>query len=148
MGNFGLDLLPTVAGWRFQTHHAGNAEGSTLRKTLGCLLGGELGIALRRVGSGRRYTLTNPGEQRLDAWMADNAFVTWVETERPWETERTILQSGLPLLLNVRDNASAVHTSVVSAARKLAMANANALPIVADGGGVRRALSPGDRIAV
>ena len=123
---------------RLQTHYAGNAEGSTLRKTLGCLLGGELGIALRRVGSGRRYTFTNPGEQRLDAWMADNAFVVWEETGRPWEMERTILKSDLPLPLNVRENDSVLHTSVVSAARKLAMANANALPIIADGGGMRR----------
>jgi hypothetical protein len=30
--------------------YAGNAGGSTLRKTLGCLLAGQLGIQLRRVG--------------------------------------------------------------------------------------------------
>jgi hypothetical protein len=24
------------------------------------------------------------GEARLSAWMADNAYVAWVETERPW----------------------------------------------------------------
>jgi hypothetical protein len=32
---------------RLQTQYAGNAEGSTLRKTLGCLLADELGIELR-----------------------------------------------------------------------------------------------------
>ena len=37
---------------RIVTHYAGNAEGSTLRKTLGCLLAGELGIQLRRVRVG------------------------------------------------------------------------------------------------
>ena len=51
---------------RLRTHYAGNAEGSTLRRTLGCLLGEELGIKLRRVGSGTRYTFTNRGEQVLD----------------------------------------------------------------------------------
>ena len=67
---------------RLQTHYAGNAEGSTLRKTLGCLLAAELGIQLRRVGSGTRRTFV-AGEQALSAWMADNAFVSWVIRERP-----------------------------------------------------------------
>jgi hypothetical protein len=39
-------------------HYTGNAEGSTLRKTLGCLLADELGIQLRRVGSGKGMTFT------------------------------------------------------------------------------------------
>src|SRR4051812_32828899 len=37
---------------RLRTHFAGNAEESTLRRTLGCLLGEELGIQPRRVGNG------------------------------------------------------------------------------------------------
>jgi hypothetical protein len=41
---------------RLRTHYAGNAEGSTLRKTVGYLLAGELDIQLRRVGSGTRKT--------------------------------------------------------------------------------------------
>jgi hypothetical protein len=41
---------------RVRYHYTGNAEGSTLRKTLGCLLADELGIQLRRVGSGTRMT--------------------------------------------------------------------------------------------
>jgi hypothetical protein len=39
---------------RVRYHFAGNAEGSTLRLTLGCLLGDQLGIRLTRVGSGGR----------------------------------------------------------------------------------------------
>jgi hypothetical protein len=35
------------------THYAGNAEGPTLRKTLRCMLADQLGIQLRRVGSGQ-----------------------------------------------------------------------------------------------
>ncbi|WP_374120389.1 GIY-YIG nuclease family protein [Mesorhizobium onobrychidis] len=35
---------------RLRTHYSGNAAGSTLRRTLGCLLAAELGIELRRVG--------------------------------------------------------------------------------------------------
>ena len=41
---------------RIRYHYRGNAEGSTLRLTLGCLLAEELGIHLRRVGSGKRLT--------------------------------------------------------------------------------------------
>jgi hypothetical protein len=43
---------------RLQYHMRGNAEGSTLRLTLGCLLAEELDIELRRVGHGKRLTLT------------------------------------------------------------------------------------------
>ena len=43
---------------RIQYHMRGNAEASTLRLTLGCLLAEELDIELRRVGHGKRLTLT------------------------------------------------------------------------------------------
>lgn len=74
--------------------------------------------------------------------MDQNAFVVWRETERPWEDELAILRSGLPLPLNIRDNASVAHTSVVTEARKAAMQIANELPVVADSGGGRREVSP------
>ena len=47
-------------GDRIRYHYRGNAEGSTLRLTLGCLLAEELGIQLRRVGSGKRLTHREP----------------------------------------------------------------------------------------
>jgi hypothetical protein len=59
-----------------QPLHTGNASGSTLRLTLGCLLAERLGIQLRRMGSGRRLSFA-AGEAKLLAWMADNAYVTW-----------------------------------------------------------------------
>jgi len=46
---------------RLRTHYAGNAGGSTLRKILGCLPADELGIQLRRVGSGTRKTFVEGG---------------------------------------------------------------------------------------
>ena len=58
---------------RMRDHFNGNAEGSTLRLTLGCLLSETLNIRLRRVGSGRRHTFTNPGEIALDTWMTRHA---------------------------------------------------------------------------
>ena len=60
---------------RISYHYRGNAEGSTLRKTLGVLLSNTLGIELRRVGSGTRMTF-GAGEARLSDWMATNAYVT------------------------------------------------------------------------
>ncbi|MDP5182319.1 hypothetical protein QOZ88_06685 [Blastococcus sp. BMG 814] len=71
---------------RIKTHYTGNAEGSTLRKTLGCLLTEELGIQLRRVGSGSRRTFVE-GERTLSEWMAEHAFVTYVEHPNPWKLE-------------------------------------------------------------
>ncbi len=69
---------------RIGTHFSGNAEGSTLRKTLGCLLGEELGVQLRRVGSGNRRTFVD-GEHRLTTWMSDHALVSFLPHEKPWE---------------------------------------------------------------
>lgn len=82
---------------RLEYHYTGNAEGSTLRKTLGCLLSDELGIQLRRVGSGKRMTFA-AGEQTLSAWMAQNAYVSWVVRDSPWELEeRLIRELDVPL---------------------------------------------------
>jgi hypothetical protein len=52
------------------------------------------------VGSDRRLTFA-AGEARLSAWMADNAYVAWVETERPGLAEqRLIAPVNLPLNLD------------------------------------------------
>lgn len=110
-----------------------------MRKTLGCLLAEDLGVALRRVGRGERYTLTNPGEQRLDTWMAEHCRVAWREVADPWRVEREILASGLPLPLNIQDNPCLAHTAILQAARAEARRAADALPIIGDSGGPRRA---------
>ena len=122
---------------RLRTHYGGNAAGSTLRRTLGCLLADPLGLELRRVGSGDRLTFTNPGEQKLDAWMAENAFVTWLAHDRPWEAERQLLRSGLSLPLNLRDNPDASQVTYLSGVRSLAGERACALPVRPDSGGPR-----------
>jgi hypothetical protein len=44
-------------------------RGRKRRTTEGCLLTDQLGIRLTRVGSGGRYTFTNPGEIRPDMWL-------------------------------------------------------------------------------
>jgi hypothetical protein len=78
----------------------GNAEGSTLRLTLGCLLAEELDIELRRVGHGKRLTFCD-GESRLSKWLDENAFVTWEATTEPWLLETALIRAvSLPLNLD------------------------------------------------
>ena len=85
---------------RVRYHYSGNAEGSTLRLTLGCLLSVELDIELRRVGSGKRMTFV-AGEDTLSEWMAKNAFVVWELNKEPWIKEKEFLGSvSLPLNLD------------------------------------------------
>ena len=67
---------------RIKNHYQGNAEGSTLRLTLGCLLSERLGVELRRVGSGKRMTFSQ-GEEALSNWMGENAYVSWIVHEEP-----------------------------------------------------------------
>jgi hypothetical protein len=117
---------------RIVTHYAGNAEGSTLRKTLGCLLAGELGIQLRRVGSGFRRTFID-GEQRLSQWMAEHACVSFLPHERPWELEERLIEL-LDLPLNLDGNSRNVFHPELTRVRRDAVATANALPVVPNTG--------------
>ena len=113
---------------RIANHYAGNAEGSTLRRSLGILLTPESHYPLRRVGSGRRMTFTHNGEQWLDAWMEKNAYVFWVEHETPWELEEDLL-SALSLPLNIQGNRSHPFAIELNRLRKEAIHNARELPI-------------------
>jgi hypothetical protein len=88
---------------RIKTHYSGNAEGSTLRRSLGVLLALESNYPLRRVGSGKRTTFTHLGEQWLDQWMEENAKVYWVAHEEPWLFEE-ILIGSISLPLNIQGN--------------------------------------------
>jgi hypothetical protein len=110
-------------------HFGGNAEGSTLRKTLGCLLSGELGIELRRVGSGTRRTF-GAGEAVLSRWMADHALVSWIATPEPWLLERELFKS-LDLPLNLQDNSHNQFHRKLMEVRAAAEARAQALPVLA-----------------
>lgn len=67
---------------RIRNHYNGNASGSTLRLTLGSLLASDLGIKLRRVGSGSRFTF-GAAEAPLSEWMGQHARVCWVIDPEP-----------------------------------------------------------------
>lgn len=124
---------------RVRYHLMGNAEGSMLRLTLGCLLGERLGIQLRRVGNGGTKTFTNPGEQRLDAWIADHARVAWVETAEPWVLEAALIGT-VSLPLNLAGNRQHAFWKALSDLRGTAVSLAKALPAV-NRGGPRRMFS-------
>jgi hypothetical protein len=113
---------------RIRYHYTGNAAGSTVRLTLGCLLAERLGIQLRRVGSGRRLTFA-AGEGKLSAWMADNAYVTWVETERLWLAEQQLIAS-MSLPLNLDQNRHHAFHQQLTQVRADARMTARTLPIV------------------
>jgi hypothetical protein len=103
---------PTLGKMRSEGHlqsricyHMGNtgrenAEGSTLRMTLGCLLSGTLGIRLNRPGN--RFTF-GPGEAVLSEWIGRNAFVAWVLYPEPWLIEELAIAT-LDLPLNLMGN--------------------------------------------
>jgi len=117
---------------RIRTHCAGNAEGSTLRKTLGCLLSEQLDIELRRVGSGNRRTFVR-GEKALSAWMGQHARVGFELHERPWELEDHLMAS-LDVPLNLQGNSRNRFHPELTAARSKSVARANALPTLPNPG--------------
>jgi hypothetical protein len=111
---------------RVQYHYRGNAEGSTLRFSLGCLLG----LELRRVGSGKRMTFCQGGEANLSQWMAENAQVCWIEHDEPWTMESELI-SRLDLPLNLDQNSHNPFHSRLKELRSQARQRARELPVSA-----------------
>lgn len=125
---------------RIRQHYSGNAEGSTLRRTLGALLAEQSGFPLRRVGSGKRITLTHAGEQYLDQWMEKNAFVAWVALPEPWTIEHQMLRE-LSCPLNIKDNEHHSFCRILKKLRSDALCRARELPIADERDQQRRFLS-------
>ncbi|WP_370499774.1 GIY-YIG nuclease family protein [Mycolicibacterium sp. jd] len=107
-----------------------SADGSTLRKSLGVLLGGELGFALRRVGSGKRMTFAG-GEAVLTQWMAENAAVSWVLHPEPWHLERKLIDA-LEMPLNFQDNDSNAFAPELKRLRRDAAVKAGKMRVLAE----------------
>ena len=111
---------------RVRYHFRGNASGSTLRTTLGCLLREELGIRLRRTQGGL-FRFTHDGEARLRDWMARYARVCWVEHAEPWKLEERLLED-LSLPLNLAGNSHHPFHSTLSELRRRSRTQASRLP--------------------
>jgi hypothetical protein len=87
---------------RLHQHFNGNAACSTLRLSLGCLLG----LDLKQIGP-KRFTFGPDGEAVLSDWMGKNAFVCWVPSHDPWIVEDKFLAThGATLPLNVKGNSA------------------------------------------
>jgi hypothetical protein len=112
---------------RLRYHFRGNAEGSTLRLSLGCLLSQSLSIELRRVGSGRRMTF-GAGERALDDWLQRSARIAWMVCDQPWKTEEYLVRT-VSLPLNLDQNRHHLFHSELSRTRRVAKARARELPI-------------------
>jgi hypothetical protein len=90
-----------------------NAEGSTLRLTLGVVLADTLGLELRRVGSGTRLTF-HCGEKRLNDWLDEHARVKVIGVDEPWLVEPHIIGDfTLPLNLDHNDHAFGTQLSAM-----------------------------------
>lgn len=109
---------------------AGNAsaEGSTLRKSLGVLLGKELGIELRRIGSGERSTFAG-GEPVLTQWMAENTLVSWIVRQEPWHFEDKLI-AALDVPLNIQGNKRNAYYAELKRRRREAAVNAGKLRVL------------------
>ncbi|WP_246010901.1 GIY-YIG nuclease family protein [Nocardia mexicana] len=118
---------------RIRTHYTGNAAGSTLRLTLGCLLSDELGIELRLFGSGKRLHFGR-GERLLSQWMHENALVSWITDTSPWVLEDELIAT-LDVPLNLQGNAwNGFHAFLTAARWSAARMRATGLPVLANPG--------------
>jgi len=107
-----------------------SADGSTLRKSLGVLLGDQLGFALRRIGSGKRQTFAG-GEAILTEWMAENATVSWVLHPEPWYLEAKLI-NALDLPLNIQDNERNTFAPELKKLRRDAAVKAGKMRVLAE----------------
>ena len=116
---------------RIRYHFGGgnaSAEGSTLRKSLGVLLAKDLGIELRRIGSGERSTFAG-GEAVLTQWMAEHTLVSWVVRQEPWHFEDKLI-AGLDVPLNIQGNKRNAYYSELKRRRREAAVNASKLRVL------------------
>jgi hypothetical protein len=117
---------------RIRHHLCGNAEGSTLRRTLGILLLEQSGFPLRRVGSGKRITLTHLGEQWLDRWLDENALLLWRAVDQPWHLEEQII-ADVSCPLNLRGNEAHPFNKKLKEVRYTAISEARKTPVADEG---------------
>ena len=113
---------------RITNHYRGNAEGSTLRRSLGVLLTEQSDFPLRRVGTANRMTFTHLGEQWLDNWMEENTFVCWLKHPAPWELEEELIGT-LSLPLNIKGNKDQLFVDKLKQLRIHAIRQARDLPV-------------------
>ena len=81
-------------------------------------------------------TFTHQGEQKLDAWLAENAAVSWMVDPSPWKLEVELLgEFSLPL--NLKGNERHPFYGQLKGLRKRARARARERPLADDTGHAR-----------
>lgn len=89
---------------RFRNHLRGRLATSTLRKSLACLLGQELGFHITRNAAGK-LVMPRDHEAALTRWMGEHAAVTFLANDAPWTIEDELIASGPSLPLNIKGSA-------------------------------------------
>jgi hypothetical protein len=114
---------------RIRQHYRLNAYGSTLRLSIGSLLGLELRriASKRNPGTAKRMTFGLEGENRLNEWMEAHARVVWWPCAEPWIHEHSLLKE-LVLPLNLDANARSPFHSTLKEIRATARARAAERP--------------------
>jgi hypothetical protein len=101
---------------RVATSWSGDPQGRGLAP-IGCLLGDRLGLRLQVTNSGR---LTfEAGEDALSRWMAENAFVTWLEHDQPWTMEDELIATGIFPLNLAGNSLHPFHTTLTAIRRQM-----------------------------
>lgn len=114
---------------RIRQHLSGNFSGSTLRRSLACLLAQTLDLQPRRIGGTGRVRLPAEDERRLSAWMTEHARVVWTVHTEPWRVEEQLIRS-LSLPLNLDHNRDHPFHTTLSGLRGAAMAEARRMPVL------------------
>ncbi|BAE82593.1 GIY-YIG nuclease family protein [Desulfitobacterium hafniense] len=91
----------------FQQHFNGNARGSTLRKSLGVLLGLRKNQDDIARGNGK-YRFEPSDESKLSIWMKNKLILHFAETPTPLEVEELLIARYNPPL-NIWDNSNPIN---------------------------------------
>jgi hypothetical protein len=129
----GKPAIPSDLRKRIHYHYGAggaSADGSTLRKSLGVLVGDRLGFTLRRIGSGKRQTFAG-GEAVLTEWMAEHAMVSWVLHPEPWFLEPKLF-AALDLPLNFQGNERNAFAPELKRLRRAAAVKAGKMRVLAE----------------
>lgn len=110
---------------RIKYHFSGDAEGSTVRMTVGLLLGLPLHLRERT----ETKTFGPDGEAELSEWLVEHGRLCWHLHHEPW-TIRPEVVAGADVPLNVQHNAEHPFAPVISALRARAIADARTRPRV------------------
>lgn len=106
----GSERKQGLRGRIMQNHVRGNAAGSTLRQSLGAILG----IALCLVDGSKTF---GDAEARLTEWILEHGRVCWVETNDPRALEHHLLDT-ITLPLNIQHNPRNPFREKLSAMRR------------------------------